>query len=272
VSISEELAMTFDDLVDHLDRPGIDSDPERDIIRCKPNISLDEALALQIGVKRRRAAAGDRIVGHQASFTSKSVQAMFPDAPVPMVGTLLASLVRDSGSTVTLDADECFVESEIAVLLGRDLEGPDLSNTEVLAAVAGFLPAIEVAPLRPGVREGRYSWAHMVAVQKAAGGYVVLGQRLTSPHLIDISLEGALVSIDGEKRAGAIGFEALGNPLTVVGKVARRLHAVGEKLHAGQVVITGSLPPPQPINRSTRDAMVQFTTLGTVSVRFAGTS
>lgn len=261
--------MTFEDLLDHLDRPGIDSDPDRDIIRCKPGLTLDEALALQIGVKRRRAAAGDRIVGHQASFTSRPMQAMFPDAPVPMVGTLLASLVRDNGATVTLDADQCFVESEIAVLLDRDLEGPDITNTEVLAAVAGFLPAIEVAPLRPGVREGKYSWAHMVAVQKAVGGYVVLGPRLTPPHLVDVSLEGALVSIDGERRAGAIGFEALGNPLTVVASVARKLHAVGEKLHAGQIVITGSLPPPQPINRSTRDAAVQFTTLGTVSVRFS---
>ncbi|MFS8036669.1 2-keto-4-pentenoate hydratase [Xanthobacter sp. AM11] len=260
--------MTFDDLIAHLDQPGIDSDPARDIIHCKPDLSLDEALALQLAVKRRRVAAGDRIVGHQASFTSKGAQALFPSAPVPMVGTLLASLIRDNGAAVTLGSDEYFIETEIAVLLNRDLEGPDLSQAEVLAGVGGFLPAIEVAPLRSGVREGRYSWPHMVAVQKAEGGYVVLGSRLTSPHTLDISLEGCQVSIDGETRAGATGFEALGNPLAVVAGVARRLHAIGEKLHAGQIIITGSLPPPQVITRSMRVATAHFATLGTVTVRF----
>lgn len=259
---------TLEALVDHIDQPGIDGDPARDITRVLPDITQEEALQVQIAVKRRRVASGDRIIGHQASFTSAGVLKLFPSAPRAMVGTLLASIIRADGDQVTLDTDEVFIESELGLILKRDLEGPQLTATQVLSAVDAFLPAIEVAPLRPGVREGQYSWAHMIAVQKAFGGYIVLGNRLTAPHGLDPRLEGCLVSIDSVPRAGAIGFEAMGNPLNVVAAMARRLSAIGEKLHAGEVLITGTLAPPQVVTAANRVARVDFQTLGSVCVQF----
>ena len=259
--------VTMDALVAHIDQPGIDSDPARDITTLKPDITQQEALAVQLAVKRRRQAAGDRIIGHQASFTSPAIRSMFPDAPRPMIGTLLASIVRADGDEVELDADTVFIESELALVLGRDLEGPALTPVEVLGAIDAFLPAIEVAPLRPGVLEKRYSWPHQIAVQKAFGGYVVFGPRLTPARGLDPRLEACLVSIDGEPRAAAAGFEAMGGPLNVVAAMAAGLHAIGEKLHAGQLIMTGSLPPPQRVSRDNRVATVEFATLGSVSVR-----
>lgn len=256
-------------LVSHIDQPGIDKDPALDIVKVKPDITQVEALAVQLAVKRRREAEGDRIIGHQASFTSAAMRSIFPDAPRPMVGTLLASLARESGEQVELETSEVFVESEIALLLKKDLEGPALTASEILAATEAFLPAIEIAPSRPGVRAGLYSWPHMIAVQKAVGGFVVFGPRLTSPRAFDARLEGCLVSVDGEVRAGAVGYEAMGSPLTVVAAVARGLHAVGEKLRAGQVVMTGSIAPPQPVTAAHRQAQLEFQTLGSVSVRFS---
>nr|WP_087573759.1 fumarylacetoacetate hydrolase family protein [Sphingomonas sp. CDS-1] len=260
--------VNFEQLVSHIDQPGVDSDPALDIRLLAPDISEPEALRVQLAVKRQQAARGDRIVGHQASFTSAAVQRAFPDAPVPMVGTLLASLLRSNGETVMIGADPTVIESEVGAILKRDLEGPHVSPAEVLSAIEGFCPAIEIAPVRPGVREGKYSWPHMIAVQKAAGGYVVVGDRLTPPGKIDLRLEGCLVSIDGLTRAGAVGFEAMGNPLKVIAAIAARLHAAGEKLHAGQLIITGSLPPPQLIGPEDRSTLVEFTTLGSVGVRF----
>ena len=259
--------MDLNHLVDHLDQPGIDAKPELDVIKLKPDLDEETALALQLAVKKRRAAQGDRIVGHQASFTSAGVRALFPDAPQPMVGTLLKSQMRENGSFVRLDSDEVFIESELGALLKHDLEGPDLSHAEILAAIEGFLPAIEIAPLRDAVKARLFSWPHMIAVQKAFGGYVVLGSKLTSPKGFDPRLEGCVVSMNGKARAGAVGLEAMGNPLAVIAAMARKLHAVGEKLRAGQVVITGSLPPPQVATKSDSDALLEFQTLGSVSVR-----
>lgn len=260
--------VSFEQLVDHIDQPGIDADPTLDIARLKPDITWDEALAVQLAVKRRRVAAGDRIAGHQASFTSAGILKMFPDAPRPMVGTLLASLMRSDGDQVHLDADKVFIEVEIGLLLKRDLEGPYVTSADVLGATEGFMPVIEVAPLRPGVLERAYSYAHLIAVQKAPGGFVVTGSRITSPKSFDPRLEGCLVSLNGEPRVGATGFEAMGSPLNVVVAMVRRLHAVGEKLHAGQIVITGSLPAPQVAVPGDQAARAEFQTLGSVSVRF----
>jgi 2-keto-4-pentenoate hydratase len=261
--------VTFEQLIAHIDQPGIDADPSRDITKLKPDITQEEALAVQLAVKRRRVAAGDRIVGHQASFTSPAVRKIFPDAPRPMVGTLLASLMREDYDEVHLDADKVFIEAEIGMILKRDLEGPYLTNADVLAAVEGFVPAIEIAPVRPGAIERAYSYPHMIAVQKAVGGFVLLGPRMTSPKSFDPRLEGALVSLNGEPKAAATGFEAMGNPLSVVAAMARTLHAIGEKLHAGQVLITGALPMPPAAVPGDRAARAEFQTLGSVSVRFA---
>lgn len=259
---------TWEALIDHLDQPGIDGDPARDVTRLQPDLDLDQALALQLAVKRRRVAEGDRIVGHQASFTSAAIRMLFPDAPRPMIGTLLASLVRNDGDEVSLDCEKVFIESELALVLKHDLEGPDLTPHEVLAATEGFLPAIEVAPLRPGAIERQYSYAHMIAVQKAVGGYVVFGPMMTRDTAMDLRLEGCMVSIDGESKAAATGFEAMGSPLRVVAAMAATLHRIGEKLHAGQVLMTGSLAPPQVVTRANRFAHLQFRSLGSVAVRF----
>ncbi|MCP3731224.1 hypothetical protein M9978_12380 [Sphingomonas sp. MG17] len=183
-----------------------------------------------------------------------------------MVGTLTASLIRQSGDSVEIGSDPTVMECELGAVLRRDLEGPGLTDLDILAAIEGFLPAIKVAPVRPGVRERAYSWQHMIAVQKAAGGYVVTGGRLTRPAGFDARLEGCLVSVDGSARAGAIGYEAMGNPLRVIAAMADRLSTIGERLRAGQLVITGSLPPPQPVSVGHRTVRAEFTTLGSVEV------
>jgi 2-keto-4-pentenoate hydratase len=260
---------TIDELADHIDQPGIDSDPSKDIIRVAPDITQDQALAVQLAVKRRHVAAGDRIVGHQASFTSQGVRKLFPDAPLPMVGTLLGSIVRNSGDEIVLDCEKVFIECELAMVLGRDLKGDRLTPFDVLSAVDGFFPAIEVAPVRQGVMEGAYSWPHLIAVQKAFGGFVVFGNKIASPSGFDPRMEACAVSIDGEERAAALGLEAMGNPLAVVAAMAARLHAIGEHLHAGQIIMTGSLPPPQPVTIENRVARADFSNLGSVSVRIA---
>ncbi|HKQ80594.1 MAG TPA: fumarylacetoacetate hydrolase family protein [Steroidobacteraceae bacterium] len=262
--------LTMDKLVAHIDQPGIDSDPARDITKLKPDISQQEALAVQLAVKRRRVAMGDRIIGHQASFTSAGIRSLFPDAPRPMIGTLLASIARADGDQVELDSDDVFIESEMALILGRDLEGRDLKPVDVLSAIDCFLPAIEVAPVRKGVLEKHYSWPHLIAVQKAFGGYVVFGSRCTPARSIDPRLEACLVSVDGEPRAAAAGFEAMGSPLNVVAAMAAGLHEIGEKLHAGQIIMTGSLAPPQRVSRANQVATLEFATLGSVCVRLRG--
>ena len=259
--------VTFDALVDHIDQSRVAFDPARDIVKLKPDITRQEALQVQLAVKRRKVAKGDSIIGHQASFTSSGVRKMFPGSPRPMVGTMLVSQMRDDGDEVPFDGHEMFIESEMGLILKKDLEGPSLSPMQVYAAVDAFLAGIEVVQSAPGIREGAYSYEHMIAVQKDSAGFFVMGSKLTAPRSFDPRLEGCLVSIDGVPRAGATGFEAMGNPLLVVAAMARELNTIGEKLCAGQIIFTGSLPPQQIVTRENRTVELAFQTLGNVMVR-----
>lgn len=259
----------FEHLLRHLDRPGVDKDVVDDILLMQPDLSYDDAFRLQVMSKRRAVERGDRIVGYQASLTSSGAQKAMPHIPAPMVGTILASLVRPEGAVVELDDEVSFIEAEIAVSMKDDLAGSDVTAADVLAATAGYLPALEVAPVRPGLLEGKWSAQHLVAVQKAAGGYILLGSRLTDPRDFDLRLEGAITTIDGEVRGTACGAEAMGNPLNVVAAVVRRLAIAGEGLKAGQFVMTGSLPAPQIIKKHNRHARAEFTRIGSVDVRIA---
>ena len=261
---------SFEDIVTHVGKFIGDADPSCDIKRLAPEITQADALRIQLAWKRKLEAAGDRIIGHQASFTSTGVRKLFPDSPNPMVGTLLRSLARDDGEEIEMAAERCFVEAEVALILKRDLEGPDLTDREVLSAIDSFLPSIEIAPLRPGPLALVHSYEHMIAVQKAPGGFVFFGQRTTATKGIDLRLEGCLVSLDGEPKVGATGFEAMGSPLKVVAAMARKMHEIGEKLHEGQVLMTGSLPQPPIMTHDHRVARAEFATLGGVTVRLAG--
>jgi 2-keto-4-pentenoate hydratase len=238
---------SLDDLIPLFDAPDIDKEPALDVLRVAPELTYDDAYRLQFAIKQKRVKAGDSIAGYQASFTSAGAQKMVPTMPVPMVGTLLRSLIRNDGATVELDSDFVVIESEIGVVMKRDLAGPNVSPLDALAAIEGFFPAIEVAPVRPGVLEGKWSNQHLIAVQKAVGGYVVLGSTITSPRDIDIRLEGVVVSFDNKVRGSAAGVEAMGSPLHVIAAVANKLALYGHQLKAGQILITGSVPSPQRI-------------------------
>ncbi|HKT72050.1 MAG TPA: fumarylacetoacetate hydrolase family protein [Steroidobacteraceae bacterium] len=258
---------SFEELLEHLDKSGVDKRLEDDIIHLAPEITYDDAFRLQLASKQRRVAAGDRVIGYQASLTSSGAQRTMPHIPAPMVGTLLASLERPEGSTVDLDDDINFVEAEIGVLLKHDLEGARTTTADVLAAVEAYFPALEVAPVRPGLFDNKWSAQHLLAVQKAPGGYVLFGSRLTSPTGFDLRTEGAITSIDGEVKGSACGVEAMGNPLNVVAAVVRRLATAGQGLKAGQIIMTGSLPAPQIVKTHNHSARIEFTRLGSVEVR-----
>jgi 2-keto-4-pentenoate hydratase len=96
---------------------------------------------------------------------------------------------------------------------------------------------------------------------------VVFGSRQSAPRGIDIALEGCMASVDGEARGAATGYEAMGSPIRVVAAMARTLHAIGEKLHAGHVIMTGALPPPPVLTSAHRVARADFAQLGSVTVR-----
>jgi 2-keto-4-pentenoate hydratase len=101
------------------------------------------------------------------------------------------------------------VEPEIALLLGADLPGPDVTPLDVRRATAALLPAIEVAVGAPGHKERS---RHMVIATQKTSGSIIVGGPATAPSGIDLRLEGSVLAINGTARGSATAVEVMGDP------------------------------------------------------------
>src|SRR5690349_11337067 len=182
-------------------------------------------------------------------------------------GALVAELrdltLLESGASLSVDgwARPVF-EPEVAVFVGSDIE-PGGDRDAAAAAITAIAPAIEMvdlpsAPTDPGaVLEGGF--AHRA---------VILGAQDTSRAGADFSGLSSTVTADGEPFAseddpeGAVGGDLLG----LVRHAADYLGAFGERLAAGQFLITGSTIAPPPQVAAGQHLVFELGGVGTVEV------
>lgn len=253
------------EIFDYLEQQIAGTGPYVDIVDKVPGITVDESYRVMLGFARHRIAKGDRLIGYKAAYTSKAMQkANGMDEPI--IGCLMRSGLWDEAETIRLKPGiHTIVEPEIAVLLSRDLAGPGLSTFDVLGAVEGVMPAIEIADWSVG---GKTRSRQMgIAIHKSTGG-IVVGGPICSLKGIDLRTEGAVIRLNGEPRGSGTGVEALGDPLAVVAAIANLLGRFDARLEAGMVIMTGSLVQAVPVAPGD-DIHVEFTRLGSVRARFA---
>ncbi len=156
------------------------------------------------------------------------------------------------------------VEPEVAVLLGAGLAGPGVTPLDVLPAVAGYLPAVEIGDIRTG--DNARSLQQTIVCNTFNGGHV-FGASLHAPGAIDLRLEGMVMTVNGEVRGSATAVEVLGDPIRSVCFMANKLAETGRSLKAGMVLMTGSIVASVPV-RPGDELHVAFTHLGAVRIRF----
>lgn len=255
-----------DKVIEFLDGHDMWQEPYRDLLSLLPGISADDAYQCQFELMDRRAARGDAVIGYKAAGTTRSARELLGGGISPVMGTLTRSLLMDEGATFTVRPGKTFVEAEIAVLLGRDLVGPDVTYLDAITAIDGYLPAMEISPWSPAVIEKKRSQQHLLATQKT-GGKIVIGRSVAKPSF-DLRYEGAVVEVNGEVVATGAGAEVMGDPVNVVVALANNLARFGRQLRAGMIIMTGSVAEPLPADMSITDARVTFSRLGSLGVRF----
>ena len=160
------------------------------------------------------------------------------------------------------------VECEIAVKLARDMPPSEAPFTAewVAEAIEAYYPAIEIV-------DDRYvKWETMGAPTLVADDFFaagcVLGEpvsRTKAPDLLGVT--GRAV-INGEEAGQGTGADVLGHPHNALAWLANHLAAEGKGLHAGQIVLTGSLV--KTVWLKAGDSVVmELSGLGNVSVTFA---
>lgn len=257
------MAKSFNELVAFLQTPESVAGPD-DIIRHAPDLSYDDAYRLQFAAKELQKKVHGEVIGYQASFTSASAKKFAPPGmPTPYYGTLLRRNWRTEDEPIKLVGD-WVIESEIGVLLKRDLTGPGVTAAQARGAIEGFFPAVEVPYASPQVL--KWSGQQLIAVHNM-GSFIVFGSQMTLPT-IDLRHEGLTLRIDGELKGSATAAEAMGDPLNVVADMANTLARFERGLKAGMVLMTGSCISPLFIPAGAMHARVDYTRMGSVSVRF----
>ena len=214
----------------------------------------------QLELRRARLAEGDRPIGWKVGFNAPAARESL-GTDIPLVGFLTDRGLLDDGATVSIGGwAKPVLEAEIAVHMGRDVAG-DASWEDVRSAIAGLGPAIELADVDPPPEDVRAMLAGNIFHR-----HVVLGpidsSRSTAEGI------GGRVLRDGEEiAANDDPAQLTGEVVEVVRSTAEQLAAAGERLRAGDVVISGSVVPPQPIAPDQAVA-VELGPLGGLSLTF----
>jgi len=181
------------------------------------------------------------LVGYKIGCTSAVMQD-YMQIDHPCAGGVFQKGVHDSGAQLAAsDYVHVGVECEIAVRLKRDLAPGEAPFTAewVEEAVDAYHPAIEIV-------DDRYvKWETMGAPTLIAddffGAGCVLGAAVTRSAALDLKTVAGRVLVNGEEAGKGTGADVLGHPHNALAWLANHLAAEGKGLHAGQIVLTGSL-------------------------------
>jgi len=208
------------------------------------------------------------VVGYKIGCTSKVMQE-YLEIPHPCGGGVFERGVHDSGAKFAAsDFVRVGVECEIAVELARDLLPTEEPFTAewMGEAVEAYYPAIEIV-------DDRYvKWETLGAPTLIADDFFaaacVLGQpvaRSAAPDLL--KMKGRAI-INGKEEGRGTGADVLGHPHHALAWLANHLVTEGRGLHAGQIVLTGSLVKTVWLNAGDHVRM-ELKGLGEVEATFA---
>jgi 2-keto-4-pentenoate hydratase len=199
-------------------------------------------LRLQLAVLAAWEAEGQTLGGWKIGLTSRGARDSMGIGIRPH-GYVLTDRILDSGATLAGQVPNCRLEPEIAVTLGADLAGEDVTVEQARAAVASVSPAFEI-------NSGRVPKGSSLAVRlgNALNNWgVVLGPAMAPDgvDLADLTVE--IGSENGTIDSGHSAPATLDDPFLSLTRVCRSLALNGRGLSAGQRLITGSLTGAVPV-------------------------
>jgi 2-keto-4-pentenoate hydratase len=206
---------------------------------------IEAAYQVQRAWNALRLGKGDRVVGRKIGLTSRAVQEQL-GVDQPDFGQLWESRYLGQGSRVEVAASlflQPRVEGELAFLLAKDLEGPSVTPQEVLSATEAVAFAVEIVDSR--IRDWRIRIEDTVADNASYGGFL-LGPWRKDLLEEDLGALGMVLYKNGRLVAQGAGAACLGHPARAVAWLANTLLAYGERLRAGDIVMSGSWVPVQP--------------------------
>jgi 2-oxo-hept-3-ene-1,7-dioate hydratase len=244
--------------------------PVEHFSRRFPEMTVADGYAVARAWVQLKRDAGRVVRGHKIGLTSRAMQ-LASQITEPDYGTLLDDMFFDQGGDIPMARFIApRVEVELAFVLGKRLQGPQVSIFDVLAATDYVVPAIEIIDARIEQFD-----RHTRAMRKvfdtiadnAANAGIVTGGRPVRPDAVDLRWVGALLYKNGVIEESGLAAAVLNHPATGVAWLANKLAPWGEFLEAGEVVLGGSFTRPVPAQAG--DTFhADYGPLGSIAFRF----
>jgi 2-keto-4-pentenoate hydratase len=239
-------------------------EPIAPLTAAYPDIDVVDAYEIQLINIRQRVAEGARVLGHKVGLSSLAMQQMM-GVDEPDYGHLLDEMQVFEDTPVK--ADRYLyprVEVEVGFILAADLPGAGCTEDDVLSATEALVPSIELIDTR--IADWKIALCDTIADNASSAGFV-LGEARVSPRDIDVKAIDAVLTRNGEVVAEGRSDAVLGNPVTAVAWLARKVESFGVRLQKGDVVLPGSCT--RAIDARAGDQFVaDFTELGSVRLSF----
>lgn len=255
---------TLDQLAKHLHACQREARDTPKITDDHPDMTWDDAYAIQDRILAAKLAAGAHVAGYKAGLTSfaKMKQMGVTD---PVFGFLVDEfIVPDGGEVKVSELIHPKVEPEICFVTRRELRGPGCNIASVLAASDVVLPGIEVIDSR--YRDFKFDLKSVVADNTSAARFVV-GGHVVDARSVDLRTTGVVLEKNGEVVATGAGAAVVGHPAAAVAMLVNHLGRRGQSLPAGALVLSGGLTAAVAVEPGDH-VTLSVQNMGSVGVRF----
>ncbi|MBV9555372.1 MAG: fumarylacetoacetate hydrolase family protein [Alphaproteobacteria bacterium] len=219
-------------------------------------LSLDDAYRIQLALVRQ---SGAQRVGWKVGLTATAIQQQFK-VHEPVFGCLLDGGRLASGHAFHhAELIAPGFENELCIVMASDV-APGATPDDVAHAVARVHPAFEVIETRGDLT----SQLALALADNAQQHSFVLGppvERAALPALDKVTVR---VRINGSEVAAADGSAVLGHPYNSVVWLAGKLAQFGERVKAGDYIMSGSFTRQFPLAAGDR-LEASFAGIGTVT-------
>jgi 2-keto-4-pentenoate hydratase len=253
-----------DELAADLAQAERSREPIAPLTSAHPDIDVVDAYEIQLINIRQRVAEGARVLGHKVGLSSLAMQQMM-GVDEPDYGHLLDEMQVFEDTPVK--AGRYLyprVEVEVGFILAADLPGAGCTEDDVLAATEALAPSIELIDTR--ITDWKIALCDTIADNASSAGFV-LGEARVSPREVDVKSIDAVLTRNGEVVTEGRSDAVLGNPVTAVAWLARKVESFGVRLRKGDIVLPGSCT--RAIDARAGDNFVaEFAGLGAVRLSF----
>lgn len=250
-------------LSERLDTARRNGEPTQQLTIDYPDLSLEEAYAIQRKIIQRRIDRGERITGVKLGLTSKAKAEQMGVTDVIICSVTEGMEIENNGVINIINSVHSRVEPEIAFRLARDIDPTDSFGDDLLEIVDAVAPALEVIDSR--YENFKFSLPDVVADITSASAYTVGAWTKLDRDLISLKDRKVQLLVDNEVVETGTTTAILEDPWEAVFSTVRMAARYGHVLLKGGVLLAGAATAAVPIAPNTRvEALVEG--LGAVSL------